>query len=59
MTRLRTCNCCLALAALLAATNRLKEAKPLVSRALEILEKSLGPDHPKTRTARENLEGLK
>lgn len=34
------------LALLLRATKRLGEAEPLYRRALAILEKSLGPDHP-------------
>ena len=36
------------LAMLLQATSRLKEAEPLMRRALEIDEQSYGPDHPKT-----------
>src|SRR5271167_4778049 len=36
------------LALLLQATNRLAEAEPLMRRALEIFEKSLGPEHPDT-----------
>ena len=35
------------LAPLLKATNRLAEAEPLMRRALEIDEKSFGPEHPK------------
>jgi hypothetical protein len=43
---------------LLKATNRLEEAEPLMRRAVDILERSLGPDHPWTRTGRTNLEIL-
>ena len=43
------------LALLLQATNRLAEAEPLMRRALAIFETSLGPDHPNTVTARNNL----
>ena len=43
------------LASLLKATNRLKEAEPLMQRALQIFEKSLGPEHPNTITVRVNL----
>ena len=46
------------LAQLLQATNRLAEAEPLMRRAREILADSLGPDHPSTKTVRENLEAL-
>ena len=41
-------NCC-------TATNRLAEAEPLYRRALAILEKSLGSDHPNVATALNNL----
>jgi len=47
------------LAWLLGDMNRLDKAEPLMRRALEIFEKSLGPDHPRTQTVRENLEALK
>jgi len=47
------------LAALLLATNRLSEAEPLKKRALKIFEDSLGLDHPKTKTVRNNLRFLK
>ena len=43
------------LAELLQATNRLAEAEPLYRRALAILEKSLGSDHPNVATALNNL----
>ena len=43
---------------LLQDTNRLEEAEPMMRRALEIYEKSLGPDHPDTQTFRQNLEIL-
>ncbi len=43
---------------LLKATNRLAEAEPLQRRALEILEASLGPDHPLTVKARGNLAAM-
>jgi len=46
------------LALLYKATNRLKEAEPLIRRALKIFEDSLGPDHPSTQTVRKNLEIL-
>ena len=46
------------LAQLLQATNRLAEAEPLMRRALAIFEASLGPDHPNTVTARNNLAAL-
>ncbi len=41
------------------ARARFSEAEPLMRRALEIFEKSLGPDHPNTQTVRGNLESLK
>jgi hypothetical protein len=34
------------------------EAEPLYRRAIAILEKTLGPEHPHTKTARKNLEIL-
>ena len=34
------------------------EAEPLLRRALEILEKALGEDHPNTIMARTNLDTL-
>jgi hypothetical protein len=40
-------------------TNRLAEAESLYRRALAILEKGLGPDHPNTILVRNNLAGLK
>jgi len=43
------------LAGLLQATNRLSEAEPLYRRALAILEKSYGPDHPVVATNLNNL----
>jgi hypothetical protein len=45
-------------AGLLRATNRLAEAEPLMRRALAIFERSLGPEHPWTVTARDNLAGM-
>jgi hypothetical protein len=44
------------LATLLQAKNCLLEAEPLMRRAVEIFEASLGPDHPDTGLARENLK---
>ncbi|CAN0176861.1 unnamed protein product, partial [Ectocarpus sp. 12 AP-2014] len=35
-----------------------EEAEPLNARAIEILEKSLGPDHPDVATALNNRAGL-
>ncbi len=46
------------LALLLQATNRLAEAEPLYRRALAIVEKSLGPDHPTSVKVRQNLAAL-
>ena len=46
------------LAQLLQATNRLAEAEPMMRRALAIFEASLGPDHPWTVGARNNLAAL-
>jgi len=43
---------------LVKVTNRLKQAKPLMRRALKILEDSLDPNHPQTRTVRKNLQSL-
>jgi tetratricopeptide (TPR) repeat protein len=40
------------------ATNRLKEAEPLMERALEIDKKSLGEDHPDVAIDLNNLAGL-
>jgi hypothetical protein len=40
---------------LLQATNRLAEAEPLMRRALEIDEKSYGPDHPNVAIRLNNL----
>jgi hypothetical protein len=34
------------------------EAEPLMRRAVDIFEASLGPDHPSTQTAKRNLEIL-
>jgi hypothetical protein len=36
----------------------LAEAEPLMRRAVEIYEASLGPDHPTSRGVRRNLELL-
>jgi hypothetical protein len=41
-----------------AAQGKYAEAEPLYKRALEILENSLGSDHPKTEIARKNLKAL-
>ncbi|MHC4620694.1 MAG: tetratricopeptide repeat protein [Planctomycetota bacterium] len=46
------------LAQLLKETGRLKEAEPLMHRALEIFTRSLGPDHPNTLRVKRNLEKL-
>jgi len=43
---------------LLESQGKSSEAEPLSRRALEILEKSLGSDHPHTQTVRENYELL-
>jgi len=43
---------------LLQDTNRLEEAEPLMRRAVAILERSLGPDHPWFQRGRRNLEIL-
>jgi tetratricopeptide (TPR) repeat protein len=37
------------------ATNRLKEAEPLMKRVVKIFEKSLGENHPNVATAMNNL----
>ena len=44
------------LSALLQDMNHLSEA--VIRRSVEIFERSLGPDHPKTRIAQENLAAL-
>ena len=46
------------LALLLQATNRLGEAEPLMRRALQIAEKSYGPDHPSVAIDLDNLAQL-
>ena len=46
------------LAALYQATNRLKEAEPLLQRVVKIFEKSLGEDHPNVATPLNNLAQL-
>ncbi len=46
------------LASLLQATNRLSEAEPLMRRAVEIFEASLGADHPRTQIVQRNLAGM-
>jgi Tetratricopeptide repeat len=46
------------LAGLLLATNRRKEAKPLLRRALSIFRRSFGRDHPSTIMVRTNLSNL-
>jgi tetratricopeptide (TPR) repeat protein len=43
------------LAQLYKATNRLKEAEPLMKRVVTIFEKSLGPHHPNVAAALNNL----
>jgi hypothetical protein len=43
---------------LLKATNRLKEAEPLMRRALAVDEKSYGPEHPDVARDLNNLAGL-
>ena len=43
---------------LLLATKRRDEAKPLLRRALPVLETSLGVDHPYTVGARRNLAAI-
>ena len=43
---------------LLHDTSRLAEAEPLMYRALVMFKTSLGPDHPSTVTARNNLAVL-
>jgi hypothetical protein len=43
---------------LLEATNRLEEAEPLMQRALTIVEKSYGPEHPSVAISLNNLGGL-
>jgi len=40
---------------LLQDTDRLEEAEPLMRRAVEIVERSLGGDHPTTRMFQKNL----
>jgi len=49
---------CNQLAALLDDQGDYAAARPLYERALAIMEKSAGPDHPNTRVVRENLEAL-
>ena len=44
--------------ALLMAQDRLGEAEPLMRRAVEIFEQSLGAEHRKTQGARANLDAL-
>jgi hypothetical protein len=46
------------LALLLDAQGNYAAAEPLYRRAIAIFEKTLGPEHPDTKTARENLEIL-
>jgi len=46
------------LSSLLFVQGKDREAEPLLRRALEIFEKMLGDDHPKTQTVRENLDRL-
>jgi hypothetical protein len=46
------------LAQLLKAANRLTEAEPLMRRALAILKKVLGPEHPNVATSLNNLATL-
>ena len=44
------------LAAAVVADGQLTEAIPLLQQTVADAERYLGPDHPMTRTARENLE---
>ena len=46
------------LAQLLQATNRLAETEPLMRRALDIVRKNLGDEHPSSITVRRNYESL-
>jgi tetratricopeptide (TPR) repeat protein len=46
------------LARLLRDTGRSKEAEVMYRRALKIFEEILGPEHPRTKDVRENLERL-
>ena len=46
------------LAALYDSHGRFEEAEPLYTRALEIREKALGPEHPDTAASLNNLAGL-
>jgi hypothetical protein len=46
------------LASVLQALGDLAQARTLFERAIAIFRKSLGDDHPNTRTVRKNLEGL-
>ena len=46
------------LAQLLQATNRLAEAEPLMRRALGIVVRSLGLEHPNSQTVRRNYIGI-
>ncbi len=49
---------CLLMALLYSDQGRYSEAEPLVKKALEIAELSLGVDHPSTATIRKNLKSL-
>ena len=44
------------LAAAVSAGGQAREAVPLLQRTLADAERYLGPDHPMTRTVRENLD---
>jgi len=41
------------------AQGRYEEAGAIFRQALEIYNRLLGPEHPNTKLAKENLEGLK
>ena len=47
------------LAPLLQDTSRLKEAEPLIRRALEIMANAFGTDHPYTQTVEVNDHHLR
>ncbi len=47
------------LAGLYYAMGQYEQALPLLQRAANILEKTLGPDHPNTRTCQANIEALR
>ncbi|MCH8963264.1 MAG: tetratricopeptide repeat protein, partial [Bacteroidetes bacterium] len=47
------------LAGLYESQGKYDQAEPLYQRALAIMERALGLDHPNTRTVRDNLERLR